>query len=153
MDVPMLMSSIAAYGNSLPIDVTFFDEPPANLEDADMPAVVLFWDGEEATIITPNTDQGDMWDVTIRARLYGAAKEGNTEAEFAAVSRYITPIVAAINGGNPNRYLQGLSGQTVDRLRATRVLGSLEVGYAGKAYYGADIFLNSKFHLYYDEES
>src|SRR5690606_12584604 len=145
----MLMKAMAAYLNTTQL-VTAFDEPPPNLEASDLPAVVLFWDGEEPTIVDPDMD-GDMWTVIIRARIFAAAKEGNSRQEFADVSGLISPVVAAFNRHRvPILYLPGLDG-TVGRLRVERIAASLDLEYGYVGYYGADVLLNAKFHTYYEE--
>lgn len=145
----MLMGAMAAYITSTGL-ATGFHEPPPGLERADLPAVVLFWDGEEGTTLAAEHGR-DMWLPVIRARLYGAAMEGDTPQEFATINRIITPLVNAFHaGGLPNMYLSGLDGH-VDRLRVTRINPSLELTYGNQQYLGADLFFGAKFHREYEE--
>lgn len=146
----MLMRAMADYITSTGI-AKGFHEPPPVLERADLPAVVLFWDGDEGTTITPD-HRGDMWLPVIRARFYGAAQEGDTPQEFSIINSRITPLVDAFHGaGLPNMYLSELDGH-VDRLRVTRIQPSLELGYANQQYLGADLFFSAKFHRQYEEQ-
>src|SRR5690349_19730934 len=100
MDVPEMMRHMAAYIRTLPEFRSAYDAPPNTLDRADLPAVVLFWDGEEDTTVQPDMN-AFLWLPVIRARIYAAAREGDTPQEFATGNALVTPLVNAFQRGNP----------------------------------------------------
>ena len=141
-DVPAILTALAPYIADVPGVASAHYPPPNTLEADECPAVVLFWGGPEPTRIeASNASGGTMWIATVLARLY-LPRAGDTPEEFGLVDALVTPLVDALT--QPVREM-GLAGH-VDRLTVNSVAPTLELGYAGSTYYGAEIVLNLKFH-------
>lgn len=144
--VPELLANLAPYLATVPGIGSAYDTPPATLEGADLPAIVLFWGGDEDTVV--NYQQGrQQWLPAIKGQLFGAAAQGETPEEFAVAYGLLTPIVDALRAGSPNDLMPGLTAH-VDHIRVTRLRPSLMLGYAGHDYYGAEFFLDVKVYRY-----
>ena len=140
-----IMEAMATRIADVPGVTSAYATPPNNLEDSDMPAVVLFWD---RTRVRPDTD-GFMWLPTIKAQVM-IAREGDTPEEFESVWSLIMPIVNSFTSGPVSDLLPGLDGH-VDRIGPSpdrEIDPTLLIGYAGMLYFGAHIYFDCKFHSY-----
>lgn len=146
MDVPELLRNLATYLATVPGVGSAHYPPPNDLQARHLPAVVLFWGGDEDTVI--NTQAGrQQWLPAIKAQLLGAARRGDTPQEFVTGDNLITPLVDSLRLGSPNELMPGLSGH-VDHVTIVRVRPTLLIGYAGHEYYGAELFFSTKFYRY-----
>ena len=71
------------------------------------------------------------------------ARVGDTPREFATVDSLLTPLVDAF--AVPVNTIPALAGK-VHRCHITRIRSSLQLGYAGHEYYGAELSWSIKFH-------
>ena len=143
-DVPEILAELAAYLATVP-GIASAHYPAPNVLDADdCPAIVLYWGGPEPTRLeASNASGGTMWLPTVLARIY-TPRAGDTPQEFARVDSLVTPVIDALNVPVKAMNLS-LTGH-VDRITATSVSPTLEIGYAGSTYYGAEIVISMKFH-------
>ena len=141
MDVPELLTAMAARLREVPGIASAHYPAPNYLEAADCPAVVLYWGGDQDTLIEPDMNE-ETWLPAIMARVM-VPREGDTPQEFARIDELLTPIVDAFPIGTvrlPN------TGGHVDVLYVNRLRPSLQVGYANHEYYAAEVYFRCKFH-------
>ena len=143
MNVPELLTAMAARLREVPGIASAHYPAPNYLEAADCPAVVLYWGGDQDTTIEPDFNTDETWLPAIMARVM-VPREGDTPQEFATVDALLTPIVDAFPVGSVT-YLDGLSGH-VDVLYVNRLRPSLQVGYGAHEYYAAEVYFRCKFH-------
>lgn len=144
MDVPELLTAMAARMRTLESLEAAHYPAPDQILTRRKPVAVLYWAGEVDSFIHANMD-GDMWEPGLKAQLL-IPRKGHTPAEFATIDRVIPQIVRLFNrDGVVNRMLPELTGH-VDRLRVDRVRATLNIEYAGLDHYGAEMFFSAKFH-------
>ena len=141
MDVPELLTAMAARIATVPGIASAYYPAPNNLEAADCPAVVLFWGGDQDTLIEPDMNE-ETWLPAIMARVM-VPRNGDTPQEFASVDALLTPLVDAFPIGTVR--LDGVSGN-VDVLYVNRLRPSLQVGYGAHEFYAAEVYFRCKFH-------
>lgn len=151
MDVT-LTQVLAAVANRLaqvPGIASAYYPPPNVLDEADLPAIVVFaGDPNRESVIQPDMD-GQMWTPAIMARLYGV-RQGDTPEEMGPIDALITPIVDAFPPGPVAANLAGLGGH-VDRCHVISYRAALGLKYAGIDHYGAEFSLSVKFHRYQED--
>ena len=141
MNVPELLTAMAARLADVPGVASAHYPAPNNLEASDCPAVVLYWGGDQDTLIEPDMNE-ETWLPAIFARVM-VPREGDTPQEFAHIDELLTPIVDAFPIGTVR--LGGVTGN-VDVLYVNRLRPSLQVGYANHEYYAAEVYFRCKFH-------
>ena len=139
MRVPALIAAIRDTVAEVPgIGAAYYPAP--NTLGQRMPAVILYWDGDEPTAITHQDGAEQMWIGTVTGHLI-TSRVGNTHQEFARVDDLITPIVdafamdaggRAVTERHPERF-----GYGVYRCLLTRARPTQSIPYAGHEYYGA----------------
>lgn len=116
---------------------------PGQLQDSDLPAVVLYWGAPDGdTLITHESLNDQMWVPVIRGDLM-VAQLGETAKEFAQVDALLTPIVDAFAMDG-----EGISitdrdpafGARIYQCQIERLRPTQQILYAGHSYYGAQIF-------------
>lgn len=109
------------------------------------PALVLFWD---ETQISEMSEQ--VWLMQAKGQLM-VAQKGNTSGEIARADRFIAPLVDAFSPNAADKgafWLRTDDGDRVDFCQVARVVPSLEIGYAGHSYYGAELYWSIKLRRY-----
>lgn len=142
MDVPELLTAMAARLREVPGVASAHYPAPNYLDGSECPAVVLYWGGDQDTQIGPDFNTDETWLPMLTARVM-VPREGDTPQEFARIDALLTPIVDAFPVGTVR--LEGVSGH-VDVLYVNRLRPSLEIEYAGHKFYGAEVFFSCKFH-------
>ena len=143
MDVPTLLTAIASHSETV-AGIKSAHYPATNfLNESELPALVLYWGGPDETTIEPsNASGGSLWLPAVMGQLL-VARVGDTPREFATVDSLLTPLVDAF--AVPVNTIPALAGK-VHRCHITRIRSSLQLGYAGHEYYGAELSWSIKFH-------
>ncbi len=143
MDVPAVLTAMAEVIRSVPGVKSAHYPAPNSLSANNCPAVVMYWGGTDETMVSDlNVSSGTMWQPSVMAQIL-IPRSGDTPQEFASVDALITPIVDAF--ARPTAEIPALAGK-VHRCHATRIRSSLQLDYAGSAYYVAEINFDIKFH-------
>lgn len=108
------------------------------------PTVVLYWGGDDDTVISNDLSKARLWLPRVMAQVLTPMK-GNTPAEFATIDGLLTPITDLFDAGTVTKVLPSLAGK-VDRLQVVGLRPSQEIIFAGHQFYGAVIKWDIKFH-------
>lgn len=143
MDVPELLTAMASVAATVP-GLKSAHYPAANyINDAELPALVLYWGGPDETRIEfSNASGGDLWLPAVMGQLL-VARLGNTPQEVAAVDALIHPLVDAFN--RPIAEIPELAGK-VHRCRVSRLRSMISVRYAEHDYAAAEFYFDVKMH-------
>lgn len=141
INVPELLTAMAARLEDVNGIASAHYPAPNYIDASECPAVVLYWGGDQDTLIEPDMNE-ETWLPAIMARVM-VPRDGDTPQEFAKVDALLTPIVDAFPIGTVR--LDGISGN-VDVLYVNRLRPSLQVGYADSQYYAAEVYFRCKFH-------
>ena len=143
MDVPELLRAMADVIGDVPGIGSASYPAPNTIDEADLPAVVLYWGGPDETLIDhSNATGGTLWQPSVMAQLL-TARVGDTPQEFAVIDALITPIVDAF--AVPVNSIPALAGK-VHRCRVSRIRSSLQIGYGQSQFYAAEFSFDIKFH-------
>ncbi len=105
------------------------------------PHLVVFWDETSVSEMNEQT-----WMMVVKGQLM-VARKGNIASEIASADSLIVPVVDTFSANAVDRsayHLRTDDGDMVDYCRVERVQPSLGIGYAGHAYYGAELWWGIK---------
>jgi hypothetical protein len=133
------LTQLAYYAGQVTGLVAHYPAPPDAIA---APALVVFWDETDISEMDEQT-----WLMSVKGQLM-VALTGNTKGEILRADPLIARIADAFspNAAAPRNayHLRSATDPGVDYCRFVRVVPSQVIGYAGHAYYGAELFWSIK---------